>query len=129
MYLGACPAIAYAKEAKFVPRELKEKWPAEHRDLICSMARKRAIPPVVELSHPVVEAGVCDSPAGTALVLANFTYEPIEELTVRIDLPRPCKSVRSVAHGSLAFSSAGQPLTTECSLPLGLNDIVLFELR
>ena len=49
--------IAYIKEAKFVPAELKEKWPLSGRRLINSMARRGAAR-LVELSHPVVEAGV-----------------------------------------------------------------------
>ena len=34
----------------------------------------RGVVRLVELSHPVVEAAVYDAPAGTALILANFTY-------------------------------------------------------
>ena len=46
------------------------------------MVALRGVCRLVELSHPVVEAGIFVSPKGTALVLANFTYEPIQGLEV-----------------------------------------------
>ncbi|NQT86882.1 hypothetical protein HQ560_08970, partial [bacterium] len=124
IYTGACPAIAYAKEAKFVPRELKEKWPAAQRGFINGLARQ-TVPRLVESSHPVVEAGVYDSERGTAVILANFTYEPIEDLEITLRLPKAVKSVRSVEKGPLRFSVSDGKVTT--SLELGLNDIILFE--
>ena len=137
VYVGACPAIAYAKEAKFVPDRLAEKWPAPLRGFITSLARQRGVARLVRLSHPVVEAGVYDAPAGTALVLANFTYEPIPGLRVVIPIGRPVKSVRSIEKGPLKFTVSARPGTAESPGPfdrevafrldLGLTDIVLVE--
>jgi hypothetical protein len=141
-YIGACPAIAYIKEAKFVAGELTEKWPRSERRLINALACRRGVLRLVELSHPVVEAGVYDAPQGTALVLANFTYQPIEKLKVRLFVSRPVKTVASFEQGNLGFSSeipAGVPLARrQChppgyphavtfSLDLGLNDVVVLE--
>jgi hypothetical protein len=85
----------------------------------------------VELSHAVVEAGVYDAPKGSALVLANFTYQPIQALHVRLPVAGQPKSVRSVTHGKLSFvvspPTKTQPQSIEFSLSLGLNDIVLIE--
>ena len=91
------------------------------------------MPRAVCLSHPVVEAGVYDAEAGTALVLANFTYEPIRGLGAAVRLPRPCRAVRSVEKGPLEFRLAdtadgsGRPHEVTVTLDLGLTDIVLFE--
>ena len=135
-YLGACPAIAYLKEARFVPAELKEKWPAEHRRLLTAPARQRQVPRQVELSQPVIEAGVYDSPQGSVLVLANFTYEPVPDLRVGLPVARPVRSVRSLTRGDLPFTleaappnhaAAGRPQLVRFALPLGLDDIVLCE--
>jgi len=69
-------------------------------------------------------------------VLANFTYQPIPKLQVRLGLPRPCKSVLSLEKGSLAFKiekpdAAGgrpeYPVVAVFETSLGLNDIILFE--
>ncbi|NQU11430.1 hypothetical protein HQ590_11605 [bacterium] len=138
LYLGACPGLTYIKDAHFVPRELKEKWPATPRRMINGLVAARAAPRLVELSHPVVEAGIYDAPAGTALVLANFTYQPIDALHVRVPLTRPVTSVRSVESGgrTLAFElrkpakalkKQGCKYIAVFTMKLGLNDIVLLE--
>jgi len=135
VYVAGTPGVASVKDARFVPRELKEVWPAAQRQLITGLARSAGAPRVVELSHPVVEAGVYDAPTGTALVLANFTYQPIKELRVRLPVTKLPKTVRSVTLGELKFSpiakgsSIAKQLTKviEFVLPLGLNDIVLLE--
>jgi hypothetical protein len=88
----------------------------------------------------VVEAGVYDAEPGTALVLANFTYQPIASLEIRLPVPRAVQSVRSVSRGPLAFTlekadpadiAAGRPHQVRCQMDLGLTDIVLcqFESR
>jgi hypothetical protein len=128
--------VASVKDARFVPRELKEVWPEAQRQLITGLVRSAAVPRMVELSHVVVEAGVYDAPKGTALVLANFTYQPITDLRVRLAVEKAPESVRSVTQGVLKFMPAkpraepamradGQII--EFMLPLGLNDIVLVE--
>jgi hypothetical protein len=132
-YVTACPALAYLKEAKFVPDALREEWPAEIRHLINHSVEQRGTPRLVELSHAVVEAGVYDAPAGTALVLANFTYEPIPDLRIRLTVPRSVKQVRSLERGPLQFSVEAAPAgmagaqAVSCKLSLGITDIVLFE--
>jgi len=133
VYFGCCPAVAYIKEARFVPAELKERWPAEIRRLINAAAAER-VSRLVELSHPVVEAGVYDAPEGTVLVLANFTYEPIEKLEVRLWVAKPPRRVVSAERGPLEFASdpdrsapvaADYPHRVTFSLPLGLNDVAV----
>lgn len=136
LYVATCPAVSYAKDAKFVPAALKEKWPAAQREFINSHARASGVPRLVELSHPVVEAGIFDSDAGTALVLANFQYDPIPELTVAIPLRKAPQKVTSMEKGSLPFTlgppngkqtAAGFTTLAKFKLPLGWNDIVTVE--
>ena len=138
VYTATCPAISYGKDAKFVPAELKEKWPAAQREFINRHATRAKAPRLVELSHPVVEAGTYDAKAGTALVLANFTYQPIENLKVTLQLPfmRPPKTVKSVTSGQLKFTSTKQaaagslvqyPYKVTFTVDLGLTDIILLE--
>ncbi|HUR45779.1 MAG TPA: hypothetical protein VMZ27_07905, partial [Candidatus Saccharimonadales bacterium] len=135
-YIASSPALSYAKDAHFVPAELKEKWPSAQRQLINSVAHASHAPRVVELSHPVVEAGVFETPMGAALVLANFAYEPISQLTLAFPLKKNPKSVRSLEKGRLQFTTErapknliaqGYPRIARCTLALGLNDIILFE--
>jgi hypothetical protein len=79
---------------------------------------------------------VYDSPRGTALVLANFTYEPVPDLGISLPVARPPQKVRSLTRGEVKFSVAkagpnlaavGLPHVVHCSLNLGLDDIVLCE--
>ena len=134
VYIATCPGVSYAKDARFVSGDLKEKWPTAQRDFINATAR--GTPPLVGLSHPVVEAGVFDAPAGTALVLANFTYEPITNLVVRLPMTRAPAAARAMAAGPLALSvtsappylrAAGYRFVAGCTLPLGWSDIVVFD--
>jgi hypothetical protein len=129
LYIATCPGIAYGKAAGFVPRELKEKWPAAHRNFLVAPALARGVLPVVELSEPVVEAGVYDAPEGSALVLANFTYEPVTNLAVKIRLPFKLGRVVSAETGERPFTCEkdGREWICAFAMPLGLDDIVLCE--
>ncbi|MEI8242820.1 MAG: hypothetical protein WCI17_06095, partial [bacterium] len=95
LYFAACPALVYIKEAKFVPAALREKWPAAQRQIINRATVEARVPRLVELNHAVVEAGLYDADAGTALVLANFTHEPIRDLAVRVPMAKSPRRVRS----------------------------------
>src|SRR6185436_5193350 len=101
VYVATCPALSYAKDAGFVADELKEKWPIIKRRFINAVARNCGAPRVVELSEPVVEAGVFESSSGAALVLANFTYKRIPRLEMGFPAPRSPKRVRSLERGNL----------------------------
>jgi hypothetical protein len=134
--IATCPAVSYAKDARFVAGELKEKWPAAQRRFINTVARASGAPRLVELSDPVVEAGVFESPAGAALVLANFTYERIPRLEIRLPVKQAPKGVRSLEKGALKFeleraprrvAAQGYGRVVHCTVDLGLNDVVLFE--
>jgi hypothetical protein len=116
--------------------ELKERYPPAQRRILTALAGARGVARLAELSHPVVEVGAYDAPAGTALVLANFTYRPIEALTVRVPLAKPVRGVRSVERGPLAFTEEpaspvlrgqGYVSVAVFKTHLELNDIILLE--
>ena len=136
VYVATCPALSYAKDAHFVPGGLEEKWPARQRLFINTAARASGAPRLVELSHPVVEAGVFESAQGAALVLANFTYQRISRLGMGLPVQRPPRTVRSLERGPLEFTLEPAPsdIATEgygsmvrCAVELGWSDVVLFE--
>jgi hypothetical protein len=119
-----------------VASDLKEKWPAAQRRFINSTAHASGAPRLVELSHAVVEAGVFEAPAGVALVLANFTYDPIPQLEMRLPVRRVPTRVRSLEKGPLPFrterapralAAQGYTRVVRCTVALGLDDILLFE--
>ena len=135
IYYGFCPGLSYLKEAHFVPSELREKYPERLFKLFWFLGEREATR-LVELSVPVVEAGIYDAPKGSALVLANFTYEPIAELTVRMPVVKKPRKVRSLENGKLKFKlenaspelkKQGYSRVAVFTMKLGLNDIVLVE--
>ncbi|HRS05707.1 MAG TPA: hypothetical protein P5065_01515 [Candidatus Ratteibacteria bacterium] len=128
-FIGSCPGIAYGKEAKFVPDDLKEKWTTNSRKWVLGIDVNKMVKPV-EISEPVVEAGVYDSPQGTALVLANFTYLPVENLEVEIDVAKKPVRVVSCETGPLNFVSSATKngYKISFSMELKISDIVLIEL-
>src|SRR5262249_60461254 len=84
IYAGACPGLSYVKDAGFVPAELKQRYPVGQRRLLARLAAARGVMRLVELSHPVVEAGVYDAPAGTAGGPAHLTYQPLQGRPIRV---------------------------------------------
>jgi hypothetical protein len=138
LYFATTPGMGYIKEAKFAAHSLAEKWPGDRRRAITRYATEAGAAPLVKLSHPVVEVGVYDSPAGAALILANFTYEPIQALRVEIPMRTAVAAVKSLTHGPIAFETVatsstlrddGYPFLQRFTLPLGTDDIVLLESR
>ena len=125
--------LAYIKEAAFVPSELKEKWPTGLRATWLTRAvNERGVARLAELSHPVVECGVYDAAAGTAVVLANFTYQQIDMLQVRLPVRKPVATVRSAERGPLEFEMTSRTGSTYSymvtfAVPLALSDIVVLQ--
>jgi hypothetical protein len=77
VYLGACPGLSYLKDAGFGPAELKERYPLVQWRVLAGLAAARGVARFVEPSHPVVEAGLYDAPAGTALRVRSVEHGPL----------------------------------------------------
>jgi len=136
LYFATTPGISYIKEAKFVAGALAEKWPAEYRRALTHFAAEADAAPLVKISQPVIEAGLYDAPTGTALVLANFTYNPITSLQVQVPTRSAVTAVKSLAQGAIAFKTEPAPSPwkeegykhIQCfAMPLGEDDIVILE--
>ena len=121
--VGFLPMIAYAKLARFRPATLAEKWPPEPREIIAEPLKMANIKPVASADKPVVEVNYLDGPAGAAIVLANYTYKPIDSLTIKI---------RTRKQFTRASSGIGTPVTIvnqkggelTLRLPLEWTDII-----
>jgi hypothetical protein len=137
-YFASSPGIGYIKDAHFVPTALAEKWPAKQREAITHFAKDAGAAPLVKLSEPVIEAGIYEAPSGAALVLANFTYQPLASLKVELPMRGDVKSVKSLEYGELQFETNQAPSSWQkdgfkklvrFSLPLGDDDLVILENR
>jgi hypothetical protein len=130
------PGISYIREARFVRDTLAEKWPPAFRRLLTQFAAEANAPRLVELSEPVVEAGAYDSPEGTALILVNFTYQPISSLRIEIPASRAVTAVTSCRQGSVPFENVlpttawkndGYKSTCRFAVPLDLDDVIVLK--
>ncbi|MEO5802968.1 MAG: beta-galactosidase trimerization domain-containing protein [Verrucomicrobiota bacterium] len=138
IYFATTPGISYIKDAKFVRTALAEKWPTEQRWALTHFAAEAKAASLVKLSEPVVEAGIYEAPTGSALILANFTYQPIKTLKVEIPTRTAVASIKSLAHGSIKFETIRVPSPwreegykhlQRFSLPLDQDDILILEAR
>ncbi|HMC26261.1 MAG TPA: beta-galactosidase trimerization domain-containing protein, partial [Verrucomicrobiae bacterium] len=136
VWFATTPGISYIKDAKFVAKALAEKWPQAHRHAITRYAMEAGAAPLAKLSEPVVETGIFDAPAGTALILANFTYTPIKSLQIELPLRKNPATVKSLEHGPVEFDTARAPSLlrkegydwiARFNLPLVLDDLLLID--
>jgi len=125
LYLGFLPMLAYGQLAGFKPTTLEENWPEAPRRLVKWGLDNAGVQPAVQTDVPVVEATLLDGPNGAVVVLANFTYQPVEKLTVRVRLARPITGVRSVGAGDVPFEATEGGVTF--SLPLEWTDLVVLK--
>jgi len=123
LYLGFLPMLAYAQMAGFKPTTLEEKWPEEPRRLVAWALAQAGVVPTVQTSAPVVEATLLTGKAGSVVVIANLTYEPIETLAVTVRLPQAPKTATSVEQGELELRQVPGGVTF--SLPLEWTDLVV----
>ncbi len=123
--VGFMPMLAYGQLARFQPKTLAEKWPAEPRRIVQEVLERARIRPAARASVPVVETSLLAGPKASALVLVNYTYEPIGSLQVEVNTSARLKSAVSCEHGpvTLERTSTGARVI----LPLEWADIVLLE--
>jgi hypothetical protein len=121
--VGFLPMLAYGQRAGFKPTTLEERWPEEPRELIQIPLRLGGIRPVVRTSVPVVEASLLTGPAGSAIVLANYTYRPIQSLKLDVTLRGPIG--RAVSTDGRPIRQTKTPHGVRLELPLDWTDIVL----
>ncbi|MBV9867662.1 MAG: hypothetical protein JO316_20110 [Abitibacteriaceae bacterium] len=125
--VGFLPMLAYAQGAGFKPKTLEEKWPSEPRSIINFALNQAKVRPVVQANVRVVETSLLMGNQGAAVVLANYTYQPIKLLTVDLNL------THTQAQGlKRAVSTEGKPVSLRHTphgvrlvLPLEWTDIVL----
>jgi len=119
---GFLPGLAYSP-FKAGQKTLDEVWPDGPRELIGLPLKLAGIRPVARASLAVVETSLLTGPAGSALVLANYTYKPIAKLRVELRVARaPAKAV-STEGVPVNLSKTADGVALE--LPLEWTDILL----
>jgi hypothetical protein len=123
--VGFLPMLAYGQGANFKPDTLEERWPEDPRRIVRAALRDGRVVPVTRGDTPVVEMSLLSGERGSALVLANYTYQPIDMMTVDVTLDRSVTRVTSTEGVAVTFEN--RPGGVRLRLPLAWTDIVLLE--
>ena len=126
--LGFMPMLAYGRLADFKPTTLEEKWQPEPRAIIKMALDAAKVAPVLKTDVPVVEASLLTGSAGSAIVLVNYTYQPINSLTIDVKLARAVKQVISTQGSNVQLQTTRlSSAHTRLKLPLKSVDIILLK--
>ncbi|NNE99457.1 MAG: hypothetical protein HKN25_10605 [Pyrinomonadaceae bacterium] len=121
--VGFMPMLAYGKLANFEPKTLSEVWQSEPREILKQPVSIANITPLASSDVPVVETNLLTGPKGDAIVLINYTYKPIESLTISIKTNRRVSEAVSV-EGSRIKILGQSDGTLRLKLPLEWTDII-----
>jgi hypothetical protein len=123
--VGFMPMLAYGQLAKFKPSTLEEKWPAEPRAIVKMPLETAGIVPVAEANIPVVETSFLTGSAGSVIVLANYTYQPIKLLTIDLTLSKPFTEAVSIEGKKVTVQKINGKVRLQ--LPLDWTDMILLK--
>jgi len=122
--VGFLPGLAYSPFKKG-QTTLDEVWAAEPRELfrlpLAALKGKQA----VKLSVPVVEGSLLQGKQGSALVLVNYTYQPINELKVLV--APSCRFKTATSTEGVTVNVKHTAAGTELTLPLTWTDIIMLK--
>ena len=121
--VGFMPMLAYGQSAKFKPETLAEKWQPEACEIIKTALDAAKISPVAGASVPVVETDFLNGANGAVVVLANYTYQPIDNLTVEVKTSEPFKYAVSTEGVPVKMEKSGDLLRLK--LPLKWTDMII----
>ncbi len=118
------PMLAYGQMAGFKPTTLEEKWPAQPRELVKLALTAAKITPVAKCSTPVVETSLLTGPNGSALVLANYTYQSVPSLTIDVKVPGVTRAISTEGKLVKVTKTADG---VRLQLPLERTDIIVLQ--
>ena len=107
------------------PTRLPGRWASQQRRVATAPAVTAKAREAVQLSHEVVEACRLESEAGVAIVLLNWSDEPIANLQVSVDVSQPLTHVSTASGARVSAMFRLDKLTV--TLPLEHVEIVMLE--
>jgi hypothetical protein len=123
--LGFLPMLAYGQGAGFKPDTLEEKWPDSPRWLVKLALDAGKVIPVAQCDRPVVETSLLTGDKGSALILVNYTYQPVPSLVIDLKLTRPV--TRATSTEGVAIQVEKTNGGVRLHLPLHWTDVVLLQ--
>ena len=122
--VGFMPMLAYGQLANFRPTTLEEKWTPEPGEIIKLPLETAKIVPVAEANVPVVETNLLTGSEGSVIVLANYTYQPIKDLTIDVQISKPFQQAVSI-EGKVVKVQKIEGGKVRLQLPLDWTDMII----
>jgi hypothetical protein len=114
------------------PLKLNEKsynpwqYPANIRNAIIAPVQAADVETPIKCSVPLVDAVYMTGGKNLLIPLANYTLQPIKEMTLDITVAKPVRAVKSVYQGNIPFEKIGAG-KIRLHLPLACTDFVTVE--
>jgi hypothetical protein len=124
--VGFMPMLAYGQLANFKPTTLEEKWTPEPRAIIKMPLEAAKISPAIEANVPVVETNLLTGNEGSVIVLANYTYQPIKDLMIDVQISKPFKQAVSI-EGKIVKVQKLENGKVRLQLPLDWTDMIILK--
>jgi len=114
------------------PLKLNEKsynpwqYPADIRNAIIAPVQVANVETPIKCNVPLVDAVYMTGGKNLLIPLANYTLQPIKEMTLEITVDKPVREVKSVYQGNIKFDKIGNN-KIRIHLPLDCTDFVTVE--
>jgi hypothetical protein len=111
------------------PLKLNEKsynpwqYPADVRNAIIAPVQATNVETPITCSVPLVDAVYMTGGKDLLIPLANYTLQPIKDMTLEITVDKPVRQVKSVYQGDIKFEKIGNN-KIRIHLPLECTDFV-----
>lgn len=128
---GFFPGIGYVKLSSLARKELWERlekegkerttisppsYPENYRDLFAGLLNRLAYRPRVATDHPLVEANLLESKKGIVVALANWSGQPLKNVSLKIKGASGHGEPTSVFNAITSIDRAGQDLVLTLDL-------------
>jgi hypothetical protein len=114
------------------PLKLNEKsydpwqYPADIRNAIIAPVQAANVETPIKCSVPLVDAVYMTGGKNLLIPLANYTLQPIKDMTLEITVDKPVREVKSVYQGNIKFEKISAN-KIRIHLPLDCTDFVTVE--
>jgi len=102
------------------------QYPADVRDAIIAPVQTANVEAPIKCSVPLVDAVYMTGGKDLLIPLANYTLQPIKDMTLEIVVDKPVRGVKSVYQGEMKFEKVGAN-KIRINLPLDCTDFVTVE--
>ena len=124
---GSYPGLAYAVPVQRIRTKIETGYRAEDRAVVTQFLLQSGLERPVLCSVPMIEVDLLTGPAGSAVVLANYTGAPQDRVALQVRADAAPGAVVSISRGPVPFRFDAAARRVTCELPLDAVDFVLLK--